>query len=152
MLVNYFLAMDIKSHQECRMTYSDSIPFIEYYSLGLPKNGRHNAIINHEYIGQLGDWFSLLLYIDSNHFSLQFAVFVEEWSTFLLGIAVHAQRRQMHGRQDQTQGEDVDYDARRFVERFYTSRYWNWSVDVCVSSWNDCILESNSTNQDPSLT
>ena len=107
--------MDIKSHKKCRMTYSDSIPFIEYYSLGLPKNGRHNSIINHEYIGQRADWFSLLLDIDSYNFFLQFAVFVGEWSTFLLVIAVHAQRWQMHGRQDQTQREDVDYDARRFV-------------------------------------
>ncbi|XP_046649955.1 ionotropic receptor 93a-like isoform X1 [Daphnia pulicaria] len=48
LLVNYFLAMDMKSHQECRMTYSDPIPFVEYYSLGLPKGGRHNSIINHD--------------------------------------------------------------------------------------------------------
>lgn len=41
--------MDMKSHPDCRMTYSDAIPFVEYYSLGLPKGGRHNSVINHEY-------------------------------------------------------------------------------------------------------
>jgi len=39
----------MKTHTKCRMTYSDPIPFIEYYSMGLRKNSRHNWIINHEY-------------------------------------------------------------------------------------------------------
>ncbi|KZS21010.1 Uncharacterized protein APZ42_012161 [Daphnia magna] len=47
-IVKYFMAIDMKSHTNCRMTMSDPIPFIEYYSMGLPKGGRHNWIINHE--------------------------------------------------------------------------------------------------------
>jgi hypothetical protein len=43
------MALDMKTHAKCRMTYSDPIPFIEYYSMGLPKYSRHNWIINHEY-------------------------------------------------------------------------------------------------------
>jgi hypothetical protein len=42
------MAMDMKSHGKCRLTSSDPIPYIRTYSFGLPKNSRHNAIINHE--------------------------------------------------------------------------------------------------------
>ncbi|XP_046452186.1 ionotropic receptor 93a-like [Daphnia pulex] len=47
-IIKYLMAVDMKSHPRCRMTYSDPIPFIEYYSMGLPKNSRHNWIINHD--------------------------------------------------------------------------------------------------------
>ncbi|XP_046650518.1 glutamate receptor ionotropic, delta-2-like [Daphnia pulicaria] len=47
-IIKYLMAVDMKTHPTCRMTYSDPIPFIEYYSMGLPKNSRHNWIINHD--------------------------------------------------------------------------------------------------------
>ncbi|XP_046450957.1 glutamate [NMDA] receptor subunit 1-like isoform X2 [Daphnia pulex] len=47
-VVYYFMAMDMKSHGKCRLTSSDPIPYIRTYSFGLPKNSRHNAIINHD--------------------------------------------------------------------------------------------------------
>nr|CAH0110437.1 unnamed protein product [Daphnia galeata] len=47
-IVKYLIALDMKTHTKCRMTYSDPIPFIEYYSMGLRKNSRHNWIINHD--------------------------------------------------------------------------------------------------------
>ncbi|KAI9554064.1 hypothetical protein GHT06_019336 [Daphnia sinensis] len=46
--VKYFMAMDMKIHGKCRMTSSDPVPFIEYYSSGFPKKGRKNWIINHD--------------------------------------------------------------------------------------------------------
>ncbi|KAK4016112.1 hypothetical protein OUZ56_031070 [Daphnia magna] len=47
-VVDYLLAMDMKSHPNCRLTSSATIPYMDYSSAGLPKGGRHNAMINYD--------------------------------------------------------------------------------------------------------
>ena len=42
------MALDMQTHSYCRLTASDPIPYMDYYSAALPQGSRHNWIINHE--------------------------------------------------------------------------------------------------------
>nr|CAH0108301.1 unnamed protein product [Daphnia galeata] len=46
--VQYMMALDMQTHSNCRLTASDPIPYMDYYSAALPQGSRHNWIINHE--------------------------------------------------------------------------------------------------------
>jgi hypothetical protein len=89
------MAMDMKSHGKCRLTSSDPIPYIRTYSFGLPKNSRHNAIINHELetIIFRPEKKILLRTLKKKFFSPQFGVFAGERPTSFLVKAVHTQHR-----------------------------------------------------------
>ncbi|KAI9556993.1 hypothetical protein GHT06_016787 [Daphnia sinensis] len=48
-VVDYLLALDMKSHPNCRLTSSPTIPYMDYSSAGLPKGSRYNAMMNYDF-------------------------------------------------------------------------------------------------------